>query len=170
MAENEDLPLRYEDLFRAPEKDGAVVSVRVHRRVKDALVKLAEKEGLDGVSELVRYLVAGYLMGKYQLVKPEPRVVPQPIFLNINLSKESKGGGDEYLLVKMQIDELLRESMSTVEKLRRGLINSRGNEYLRRLRERVVRYMVKAMRNGLEEEYEKLRAIHAALMAAMEPL
>ncbi|WP_243671264.1 ribbon-helix-helix protein, CopG family [Vulcanisaeta sp. JCM 16161] len=68
----DDIPVKYEDLFRAPEKDGAVVSVRVHRSVKELLTKLAEKEGLDGVSELLRYLVAGYIMGKYKLIKPEP--------------------------------------------------------------------------------------------------
>ncbi|WP_054856856.1 ribbon-helix-helix protein, CopG family [Vulcanisaeta sp. JCM 16159] len=85
----DDVPVRYEDLFRAPEKDGAVVSVRVHKSVKELLTKLAEKEGLDGVSELLRYLVAGYIMGKYKLIKPEPKVITQPIFLNVNINKKA---------------------------------------------------------------------------------
>ncbi|WP_252901388.1 ribbon-helix-helix protein, CopG family [Vulcanisaeta sp. JCM 14467] len=142
----DDVPIRYEDLFRAPEKDGAVVSVRVHKSVKELLTKLAEKEGLDGVSELLRYLVAGYIMGKYKLIKPEPHVITQPIFLNVNINKKAIEEHTDMAQIglKMEIDELIKESMDVISKVKKGVINPRGNEYIRRLRNKAVKYMVKA--------------------------
>lgn len=146
----DDVPVRYEDLFRAPEKDGAVVSVRVHKSVKELLTKLAEKEGLDGVSELLRYLVAGYIMGKYKLIKPEPKVITQPIFLNVNINKKAIEEHTDMAQIglKMEIDELIKESMDVISKVKKGVINPRGNEYIRRLRNKAVKYMVKASSTG----------------------
>ncbi|WP_069806839.1 CopG family transcriptional regulator [Vulcanisaeta thermophila] len=166
----DDMAIRYEDLFRAPEKDGAVVSVRVHKSVKELLVRLAQREGLDGVSELLRYLVAGYIMGKYKLVHPEPRVLAQPIFLNVNVNKTQ--GKDsiepEQVMVKVEIDELIKESIQAIEKVKAGIINPRGNEYLRKLRNKVVRYMVKALKYRMEDEYEKLKTIQTTLTTILE--
>lgn len=124
----DDVPVRYEDLFRAPEKDGAVVSVRVHKSVKELLTKLAEKEGLDGVSELLRYLVAGYIMGKYKLIKPEPKVITQPIFLNVNINKKAIEEHTDMTQIglKMEIDELIKESMDVINKVKKGVINQGG--------------------------------------------
>ena len=166
----DDVPIRYEDLFRAPEKDGAVVSVRVHKSVKELLTKLAEKEGLDGVSELLRYLVAGYIMGKYKLIKPEPRVITQPIFLNVNINKKAIEEHTDMAQVglKMEIDELIKESMDVINKVKRGVINPKGNEYIRRLRNKAVKYMVKALKYGMEEEYEKLKTIQVTLTTLLE--
>ncbi|GAB6946885.1 ribbon-helix-helix protein, CopG family [Vulcanisaeta sp. JCM 16161] len=166
----DDIPVKYEDLFRAPEKDGAVVSVRVHRSVKELLTKLAEKEGLDGVSELLRYLVAGYIMGKYKLIKPEPRVITQPIFLNVNINKKAIEERTDMaqLGLRMEIDELIKESMDVINKVKKGVINPRGNEYIRRLRNKAVKYMVKALKYGMEEEYEKLKTIQVTLTTLLE--
>ncbi|ADN51091.1 ribbon-helix-helix protein, CopG family [Vulcanisaeta distributa] len=166
----DDVPVRYEDLFRAPEKDGAVVSVRVHKSVKELLTKLAEKEGLDGVSELLRYLVAGYIMGKYKLIKPEPRVITQPIFLNVNINKKTIEEHTDMAQIglKMEIDELIKESMDVINKVKKGVINPRGNEYIRRLRNKAVKYMVKALKYGMEEEYEKLKTIQVTLTTLLE--
>ncbi|WP_054853256.1 CopG family transcriptional regulator [Vulcanisaeta distributa] len=167
----DDVPVRYEDLFRAPEKDGAVVSVRVHKSVKELLTKLAEKEGgLDGVSELLRYLVAGYIMGKYKLIKPEPKVITQPIFLNVNINKKAIEEHTDMAQIglKMEIDELIKESMDVISKVKKGVINPRGNEYIRRLRNKAVKYMVKALKYGMEEEYEKLKTIQVTLTTLLE--
>ena len=166
----DDVPVRYEDLFRAPEKDGAVVSVRVHKSVKELLTKLAEKEGLDGVSELLRYLVAGYIMGKYKLIKPEPRVITQPIFLNVNINKKAIEEHTDMAQIglKMEIDELIKESMDVISKVKKGVINPKGNEYIRRLRNKAVKYMVKALKYGMEEEYEKLKTIQVTLTTLLE--
>jgi hypothetical protein len=166
----DDVPIRYEDLFRAPERDGAVVSVRVHKSVKELLVKLAEREGLDGVSELLRYLVAGYIMGKYKPIKPEPKVITQPIFLNVNINKKAieEHVDTAQMGLKIEIDELIKESMDVIDKVKKGLINPRGNEYIRRLRNKAVKYMIKSLRYGMEEEYEKLKAIQITLTAMIE--
>ncbi len=166
----DDIPIKYEDLFRAPEKDGAVVSVRVHKSVKELLTKLAEKEGLDGVSELLRYLVAGYIMGKYKLIKPEPKVITQPIFLNVNVNKKTTEEHIDMTQVglKMEIEELVKEAMDVISKVKKGLINPRGNEYIRRLRNKAVKYMIKALKYGMEDEYEKLKTIQITLTTMLE--
>ncbi|BDR91386.1 ribbon-helix-helix protein, CopG family [Vulcanisaeta souniana] len=166
----DDVPVKYEDLFRAPEKEGAVVSVRVHKSVKELLTKLAEKEGLDGVSELLRYLVAGYIMGKYKLVRPEPKVITQPIFLNVNISKKAIEEHTDMaqMGLKMEIDELIKESMDVIGKVKKGVINPKGNEYIRRLRNKAVKYMIKALKYGLEEDYEKLKTIQMTLTTLLE--
>ncbi len=158
------IEVKYEDLFRAPDKEGAVISVRVHRRVKEALQRLAKKEGLDGVSELVRYLIAGYLLGRYQLVKPEPRVITQPIYLNVNVVK---GGGRQVktgeVEVRLQIRDLIGECLDVLDKVKKGLINPKGNEYLRKLRGKVAKFMIKALKYDLKEEYEELKGIFVTL-------
>ena len=166
----DDIPIKYEDLFRAPEKDGAVVSVRVHKSVKELLTKLAEKEGLDGVSELLRYLVAGYIMGKYKLIKPEPKVITQPIFLNVNVNKKTTEEHIDMTQVglKMEIEELVKEAMDVISKVKKGLINPRGNEYIRRLRNKAVKYMITALKYGMEDEYEKLKTIQITLTTMLE--
>ncbi len=148
-----------------------MVSVRVHKSVKELLTKLAEKEGLDGVSELLRYLVAGYIMGKYKLIKPEPpRVITQPIFLNVNINKKTIEEHTDMAQIglKMEIDELIKESMDVINKVKKGVINPKGNEYIRRLRNKAVKYMVKALKYGMEEEYEKLKTIQITLTTLLE--
>ncbi|OYT26448.1 MAG: CopG family transcriptional regulator [Thermoprotei archaeon ex4572_64] len=159
--------LRYEDLFRAPERDGAVVSVRVHRSVKEVLMRLAEKEGLSGVSELIRYLIAGFLMGKYNLVKPEPKTLAPPVYLNININRtgsERFRERDELrLAVKFEIDEVINEIFEFLENARKGSVKIVGNDYARKLRDKALKAMIKALRYGLEEEYEKLKLLQSGL-------
>jgi hypothetical protein len=58
--------------------------------------------------------------------------------------------------------------MDVIDKVKKGLINPRGNEYIRRLRNKAVKYMIKSLRYGMEEEYEKLKAIQITLTAMIE--
>ncbi len=167
VIEVEGVKLKYETLFRAPEKDGAVVSVRVHRSVKDVLVKLAEKEGLSGVSELIRYIIAGFLIGKYKIVKPEPKVLAAPICLNINLSRSKDVDSAQMLEIKLivesEIDDVISEAEEFISNVRRGAVRVHGNNYVKRLRDKIVRAMIKALRYNLEDKYAKLRALHDEL-------
>ncbi|WP_243671263.1 hypothetical protein [Vulcanisaeta sp. JCM 16161] len=50
--------------------------------------------------------------------------------------------------LRMEIDELIKESMDVINKVKKGVINPRGNEYIRRLRNKAVKYMVKASSTG----------------------
>jgi hypothetical protein len=105
-----EFDLTYNDLFRAPDKEGAIVSVRVHKKVKAVLEDLAKREGLDGVSELVRYLIAGYLLGKYNLERPREKVLVEPIVLTVNVQKSSNVAFDDVEI------ELAAEEVSAVIK------------------------------------------------------
>ena len=169
----EDISLRYEDLFRAPEKDGAIISVRVHKSVKEALVKIAEREGLEGVSELVRYLIAGFLMGKYQLIKPEPKVLTPPIFLNINVNKtNSKNNNDKEIekiyFIRDEVNDIIKEALEFLENIKKGTITIKGNEYIKKLKEKVLKSMIKSLKYNLEDEYEKLKTIYTTLTTLLK--
>ncbi len=167
--EIEGIKVRLEDLFRAPEKDGAVVSVRVHRSVKEALAKLAAKEGLHGVSELVRYLIAGFLMGKYKIEKPSPKVLAPPIYLNVSVQvhRGSDRGKSQHELeimqVKSEIEEVVREAKDFIEKVRRREVKTVGNDYARKLRAKVFRALIKAVKYQLEDETQELKMLFTEL-------
>ncbi len=165
VVEIEGVKIKIEDLFKAPEKDGAVVSVRVHRSVKEALMRLAEKEGLHGVSELIRYLIAGFLMGKYGIVKPDPKILAPPIYLNVqvNVNKRSETRTQEYvddmkvLELKREIEETLRETYDLIDKIRLKLVKVQGNDYIRKLKHRLFKLLTKAVRYNLENEIMAIR-------------
>lgn len=153
----------YDILFAAPDRDGSIVSVRVHRQVKEMLAEIAEKEGLNGVSELVRYIIAGFLIGKYEPARPDPKVLHAPIFLNINVNKKEETRG-EALVISMEAEEAVREAEEFLAKVRRGTVQLRGgNEYAKKLRDRIAKLMARSLRYGLEDEYAKLRAVFNAL-------
>lgn len=167
--EVEGIKIKLEDLFRAPEKDGAVVSVRVHRSVKEALMKLAAKEGLHGVSELVRYLIAGFLMGKYKIEKPSPKVLAPPIYLNVSVQVQR--GGErarspyelEIMQIRSEIHEVIREAREFLDKVRRREVRVTGNEYVRKLRAKVFKALLKAVKYGLDDEKEELKSLFTEL-------
>ncbi|NPA24177.1 MAG: CopG family transcriptional regulator [Crenarchaeota archaeon] len=169
----EGMKLKFEDLFKAPEKDGTVISVRVHRSVKEALLKLAEKEGLHGVSELVRYIIAGFLMGKYKIVKPDPKVLAPPIYLNINVVKATRSSdGDsedgvedalEALEAKAEIEEVIKEAEDFIMKAKMRAVKLQGNEYARKLRTRIFKALVKAVRYNFRDRTEKLKQLFEEL-------
>ncbi len=168
----EGMKLRFEDLFKAPEKDGTVISVRVHRSVKEALMKLAEKEGLHGVSELVRYIIAGFLMGKYKIVKPDPKILAPPIYLNISVVKTTKSGNGEpeatedaleALEAKAEIEEVIKEAEDFIMKAKLRAVKLQGNEYARKLRTRIFKAMVKAVRYNFRDRIEKLKQLFEEL-------
>lgn len=164
MTDVRQYDLSYEDLFRAPDKEGAIVSVRVHHKVKKVLEGLARREGLDGVSELVRYLIAGYLMGKYNVVKPEKRVLVEPIVLNINVEK---GRGElDYLdaeLAVQEVEQAIRDTEDYLKKLRMGLV-LKNPEFIARLNKRLVKAAKAAKRLGMGEEYARLLKLKAQLV------
>jgi len=166
------MKLRFEDLFKAPEKDGTVISVRVHRSVKEALMRLAEKEGLHGVSELVRYIIAGFLMGKYKIVKPDPKVLAPPIYLNINVVKTTRPPNEnpeeaelalEALEAKAEIEEVIKEAEDFITKAKLKAVKLQGNEYARKLRTKIFKAMVKAVRYNFRDRIEKLKQLFEEL-------
>lgn len=163
----EGITIKYEDLFRAPEKDGAVVSVRVHRSVKEALAKLAEREGLNGISELIRYLIAGFLIGKYQIIKPEPKVLAPPIYLNVNVSKVSKeivnSKFEIKFAIKSEIEDVINEVMEFINNVKKGIVKLHGNDYVRKLKEKLIKCMIKALKHGLDDEYERVKSTYELL-------
>ncbi len=166
----EGMNLKLEDLFKAPEKDGTVISVRVHKSVKEALVKLAEKEGLHGVSELVRYIIAGFLMGKYNIVKPSPKVLAPPIYLNVNVVKMSKQVDDnghdedlELLEVKSEIEDTIREAEEFIRNVKVRAVRIQGNEYARKLRTKIFRALVKAVKHNLKDHVPRLKELFEEL-------
>ncbi|MFB6489689.1 MAG: ribbon-helix-helix protein, CopG family [Thermoproteus sp. AZ2] len=160
--------LSYEDLFKAPDKEGAIVSVRVHEKVKKVLEDLARREGLAGVSELVRYLIAGYLMGKYNIVRPEKRVLVEPIVLNISVERGAdRGDGVDDLEAELAVQEVERaieDAEDYLRKLQAGLV-VKNPDYVAKLSKRVVRAAQRAKRLGLAEEYTKLLKLKSQLMA-----
>ncbi|NPA99871.1 MAG: CopG family transcriptional regulator [Crenarchaeota archaeon] len=166
------MKLKFEDLFKAPEKDGTVISVRVHRSVKEALMRLAEKEGLHGVSELVRYIIAGFLMGKYKIVKPDPKVLAPPIYLNINVVKTTRQASEdpeetelalEALEAKAEIEEVIKEAEDFISKAKMRAVKLQGNEYARKLRTKIFKAMVKAVRYNFRDRMEKLKQLFEEL-------
>jgi len=168
----EGMKLKLEDLFKAPEKDGTVISVRVHRSVKEVLMKLAEKEGLHGVSELVRYIIAGFLMGRYNIVKPDPKVLAPPIYLNVNVVKTSsrqsqdrEDGHDDITIleVKSEIEDIIREVEDFINKARIRAIRLQGNEYVKKLRTKVFRALVKAVKYNLRDVVPRLKELFEEL-------
>ena len=153
----------YDILFAAPDRDGSIVSVRVHKQVKEMLTEIAEKEGLNGVSELVRYIIAGFLIGKYEPARPDPKVLHAPIFLNINVNKKEETTRGEALVISMEAEETTREAEEFLAKVKRGTVQLRGNEYAKKLRDRIAKLMARSLRYGLEDEYAKLRTVFNAL-------
>ncbi|ABL87800.1 CopG domain protein DNA-binding domain protein [Pyrobaculum islandicum DSM 4184] len=161
-----EFDLTYNDLFRAPDKEGAVVSVRVHRKVKRVLEELAKREGLDGVSELVRYLIAGYLMGKYNIEKPREKVIVEPIVLTINVQKNSSKTIDDVELdiAAEKIVAIIRDVEDYLRKVKAGIV-PRNPEVAMRLHEKLANALKTAKKLGMEEEYMKLIKLKAQLSA-----
>ncbi|MEZ0319318.1 MAG: ribbon-helix-helix protein, CopG family [Pyrobaculum sp.] len=158
-----ELDLAYSDLFRAPDKEGAVVSVRVHRKVKAVLEELAKREGLEGVSELVRYLIAGYLLGKYNIERPREKVLVEPIVLTVNVQKRAPQLDEvEADLAAEEIDVVIRDVEDYVRKVKAGLV-PRNPEVAMKLGKRVAKALKAAKALGLEEEYVKLMKLKAQL-------
>ncbi|MFN3804723.1 MAG: ribbon-helix-helix protein, CopG family [Pyrobaculum sp.] len=153
-----EFDLTYSDLFRAPDRDGAVVSVRVHKKVKKVLEELTKREGLDGVSELVRYLIAGYLLGKYNIERPKERAV-EPIVLTVNIQKSRV---DDVEMAVGEVLDVIKEVEDYVAKVRAGVV-PRNPEVARRFGKKVVKALRAAERLGMEEEYTKLVRLKALL-------
>jgi len=159
-----EFDLTYKDLFRAPDKEGAIVSVRVHRKVKAVLEDLAKKEGLDGVSELVRYLIAGYLLGKYNIEKPREKVIVEPIVLTVNVQRGGNTVVDdvEMDLAAEEVFAVIRDVEDYVKKVRAGVI-PKNPEIAMRLSKKLGKALKTAKRLGMEEEYMRLMRLKAQL-------
>jgi hypothetical protein len=157
-----EFDLTYDDLFRAPDKEGAVVSVRVHRKVKYVLEELAKREGLDGVSELVRYLIAGYLLGKYNIERPKERVLVEPIVLTVNVQKSSSADDVDFELAVDEVTSVIRDVEDYLKKVKAGII-PKNPEIVMKLSKKLVRALKVAKRFGMEEEYMKLMRLKAQL-------
>jgi hypothetical protein len=149
--------LTYNDLFRAPDKEGAIVSVRVHKKVKAVLEELAKREGLDGVSELVRYLIAGYLLGKYNIERPKEKVLVEPIVLNINVQKGRNATLDdvELDLAAEEVAAVIKDVEDYIKKVKAGIVQ-KNPEIAMRLGKKLVKALKIAKKLGLEEEYMRL--------------
>lgn len=161
--EVKEFDLTYEQLFSAPDKEGSIVSVRVHKKVKEVLEQLAEREGLDGVSELVRYLIAGYLMGKYNIVRPEKKVVVEPIVLNINVAKTTRVDELDEELALQELEKIVRDAEDYLKKLSMGLV-IKNPEYIAKLNKQLVKAAKTAKRMGMDEVYSKILKLKAQLM------
>ena len=157
-----EFDLKYSDLFSAPDKEGAVVSVRVHRKVKSVLEELAKREGLDGVSELVRYLIAGYLLGKYNIERPQDRVIIEPIVLNVNVQKKPTFDEAELDIAVEEIYAIIRDVEDYIKKVKMGIIQ-KNPEIALKLSKKVSKALKGAKRLGMEEEYIKLMKLKAQL-------
>lgn len=165
MNEIKQFDLTYDELFSAPDKEGSIVSVRVHKKVKSVLEELAKREGLEGVSELVRYLIAGYLMGKYNIVRPERRVLVEPIILNINVAKGGKAAVDELdmELAIQEVHRVVQDAEDYIRKLMAGMV-IKNPEYINKLNRQLVKAAKTAKRLGLEDVYTKILKIKSQLM------
>lgn len=152
-----EFDLTYNDLFRAPDKEGAIVSVRVHKKVKAVLEELAKREGLDGVSELVRYLIAGYLLGKYNIERPKEKVLVEPIVLNINVQKGRNATLDdvELDLAAEEVAAVIKDVEDYIKKVKAGIVQ-KNPEIAMRLGKKLVKALKIAKKLGLEEEYMRL--------------
>ena len=153
--------LTYEILFTAPDKDGAVISVRVHRLVKEALANIARQEGLDGVSELVRGIIASFLISRLNLAKPEPKILTPPMYVNINVNKAPRSINDANReLARVKIQDKVEEAYEFLEKYKKGLIRVAGNNsYVRKIRRDIAEAMALALKYSLEEEYTRLKVL-----------
>jgi hypothetical protein len=158
-----EFDLTYEQLFSAPDREGSIVSVRVHKKVKSLLEELAEREGLDGVSELVRYLIAGYLMGKYNIVRPERRVVVEPIVLNINVAKGGDRDDLDMELALQEVERVVQDAEDYLRKLTMGVV-IKNPEYIAKLNRQLVKAAKTAKRMGLNDVYSKILKIKSQLM------
>jgi len=152
-----EFDLTYNDLFRAPDKEGAIVSVRVHKKVKAVLEELAKREGLDGVSELVRYLIAGYLLGKYNIERPKEKVLVEPIVLNINVQKGRNATLDdvELDLAAEEVAAVIKDVEDYIKKVKAGIVQ-KNPEIAMRLGKKLVKALKIAKKLGMEEEYMRL--------------
>lgn len=156
-----EFDLKYSDLFSAPDREGAIVSVRVHKKVKAVLEELAKREGLDGVSELVRYLIAGYLLGKYNIERPKEKVLVEPIVLNINVQKRQVPEEEIDIAVE-EIYAVIHDVEDYLKKVKMGIIQ-KNPEIAMKLSKKVAKALKGARRLGLEEEYVKLMKLKAQL-------
>jgi predicted DNA binding CopG/RHH family protein len=152
-----EFDLTYNDLFRAPDKEGAIVSVRVHKKVKAVLEELAKREGLDGVSELVRYLIAGYLLGKYNIERPKEKVLVEPIVLNINVQKGRNAALDdvELDLAAEEVAAVIKDVEDYIRKVKAGIVQ-KNPEIAMRLGKKLVKALKTAKKLGMEQEYMRL--------------
>ncbi|MEM0484085.1 MAG: ribbon-helix-helix protein, CopG family [Pyrobaculum sp.] len=158
-----EFDLTYSDLFRAPDKEGAIVSVRVHKKVKAVLEELAKREGLDGVSELVRYLIAGYLLGKYNIERPRERVLVEPIVLTVNVQKNAQPIDEvEIDLAAEEVTAVIKDVEDYVKKVKAGVI-PKNPDIAMRLGKKLARALKIAKKLGMEEEYIKLMKLKAQL-------
>jgi hypothetical protein len=159
-----EFDLTYNDLFRAPDKEGAIVSVRVHKKVKAVLEELAKREGLDGVSELVRYLIAGYLLGKYNIERPKEKVLVEPIVLNINVQKGRNATLDdvELDLAAEEVAAVIKDVEDYIKKVKAGIVQ-KNPEIAMRLGKKLVKALKIAKKLGLEEEYMRLLKLKTQL-------
>jgi hypothetical protein len=159
-----EFDLTYNDLFRAPDKEGAIVSVRVHKKVKAVLEELAKREGLDGVSELVRYLIAGYLLGKYNIERPKEKVLVEPIVLNINVQKGRNATLDdvELDLAAEEIATVIKDVEDYIKKVKAGIVQ-KNPEIAMRLGKKLVKALKIAKKLGMEEEYMRLLKLKTQL-------
>jgi hypothetical protein len=159
-----EFDLTYNDLFRAPDKEGAIVSVRVHKKVKAVLEELAKREGLDGVSELVRYLIAGYLLGKYNIERPKEKVLVEPIVLNINVQKGRAAALDdvELDLAAEEIATVIKDVEDYIKKVKAGIVQ-KNPEIAMRLGKKLVKALKIAKKLGMEEEYIRLLKLKTQL-------
>lgn len=153
--------LSYELLFSAPDKDGAIISIRVHRLVKDALVKIAKDEGLNGVSELVRHIIAAFLISKLNIAKPEQKILTPPMYVNINVNKVNGNfNAIDRELARVKIEDKVGEVYDFVSKYKKGLIRvTGGNSYVRKIRRELIEALTLALKYGLEDEYARLKAL-----------
>lgn len=165
MSSVKEYDLTYNDLFSAPDKEGAIVSVRVHKKVKAVLEELAEREGLNGVSELVRYLIAGYLLGKYNIERPKERIIVEPIVLTVNVQKSRQSVDDvEAELVAEEIEAVIRDVEDYLKKVKAGMV-MRNPEIAARLGKKLIKAIKSAKKLGLVDEYTQLMKLKAQLAA-----
>ncbi len=157
-----EFDLTYSDLFRAPDRDGTIVSVRVHKKVKKVLEELTKREELNGVSELVRYLIAGYLLGKYNIERPKERIFIEPIVLNVNVQKSRNIDDEELELAVEEVIAVIRDVEDYIKKVRAGIV-PRNPEIAVKLSKRVVKALKTAKKMGLEDEYLKLTKLRTQL-------
>lgn len=165
MSSVKEYDLTYNDLFSAPDKEGAIVSVRVHKKVKAVLEELAEREGLNGVSELVRYLIAGYLLGKYNIERPKERIIVEPIVLTVNVQKGRQSVDDvEAELVAEEIAAVIKDVEDYLKKVKAGMV-MRNPEIAARLGKKLIKAIKSAKKLGLVDEYMQLMKLKAQLAA-----
>ncbi|MBP1449438.1 MAG: hypothetical protein JZD41_05450 [Thermoproteus sp.] len=97
-------------------------------------------------------------------MKPEKRVLVEPIVLNINVEK-SRGELDDLdaELAVQEVERAIRDAEDYLKKLRMGLV-LKNPEFIARLNKRLVKAARAAKMLGLSEEYAKLLKLKAQLV------